>query len=208
MPPPNSPPYQAARPLLGVKARSHPISTNQSNNSTRPVQNSPFNTVQANMGNGASATKIIIDGETLDLVKIKQIIPELRKELKQKDAKVQQYEKELYEKSKILEEKVADVARLKEEVHKLKSVLQLKVHKDGKPDILASIQEDGSTQGHERAKKQGVSGESPMSVGEGQIEIKHFEKDFRYVPVAANAVLRYWSSVKIDTLTYQFICHV
>lgn len=182
MPPPNSPPYQATRPLLGVKARSHPTSTNQSNNTTRPVQNSPFNTVQANMGNGASATKIIIDGETLDLVKIKQIIPELRKELKQKDAKIQQFEQELYEKGKLLEEKVADVARLKEEVHKLKSVLQLKVHKDGKPDILASIQEDGSTQGHERAKKQGVSGESPMSVGEGQIEIKHFEKDFRYVP--------------------------
>lgn len=181
MPPPNSPPYQtSARPLLGVKARSQPTSNNQSNNTARTVQNSPFNSVQApNMGNGASATKIIIDGETLDLVKIKQIIPELRKELKQKDARLQQYEQELYEKSKLLEEKVADVARLKEEVHKLKSVLQLKVHKDGKPDILASIQEDGTPTGHERAKKQGVSGESPMSVGEGQIEIKHFEKDFR-----------------------------
>lgn len=183
MPPPNSPPYQSsARPLLGVKARSHPTAGNQTNNTIRPTQNSPFNSaLPANMGNGASATKIIIDGETLDLVKIKQIIPELRKELKQKDVRLQQYEQELYEKNKLLEEKVADVARLKEEVHKLKSVLQLKVHKDGKPDILTTIQEDGSSQGHERAKKQGVSGESPMSVGQGQIEIKHFEKDFRWV---------------------------
>lgn len=190
MPPPNSPPYQtSARPLLGVKARSHPTATNQLTNAARSVQNSPFNSVPANMGNGASATKIIIDGETLDLVKIKQIIPELRKELKQKDARLQQYEQELYEKSKVLEEKIADVARLKEEVHKLKSVLQLKVHKDGKPDILATIQEDGATQGHERAKKQGVSGESPMSVGDGQIEIKHFDKDFRSKQLIKDAIL-------------------
>ena len=131
------------------------------------------------MGNGASATKIIIDGETLDLAKIKLIIPELRKEIKQKDIRILQYEQELFEKNKLLDERLADVARLKEEVHKLKSVLQLKVHKDGKPDILATIQEDGGPQAPERSKKQGVSGESPMSVGDGQIEIKHFDKDFR-----------------------------
>jgi len=131
------------------------------------------------------------------LVKIKQIIPELRRELKQKDARIQQYEKELYENKSLLEEKSADVSRLKEEVHKLKSVLQLKVHKDGKPDILATIQEDSNaTQGPERSKKQGVSGESPMSVGDGQIEVKHFEKDFRYVysfklPVKPYSVAKY-----------------
>ncbi|KAL4239192.1 hypothetical protein ACF0H5_000009 [Mactra antiquata] len=181
MPPPNSPPYHtSSRPLLGVKARSHPTANNQTTNATRSVQHHPVNAASPNMGNGASATKIIIDGETLDLVKIKQIIPELRKELKQKDARIQQYEQELFEKNKILDEKIADVSRLKEEVHKLKSVLQLKVHKDGKPDILATIQEDGTVApGVERAKKQGVSGESPMTIGEGQLEIKHFEKDFR-----------------------------
>ena len=185
MPPPNSPPYQNVnRPLLGVKARSHPTQSSASNSisssPSRGVQ-SPFPAPSSpTMGNGASATKIIIDGETLDLVKIKQIIPELRRELKHKDAKIQQYEQELYEKAKIIEEKIADVSRLKEEVHKLKSVLQLKVHKDGKPDILATIQEDvPGTQGHERAKKQGVSGESPLSQAEGQIEIKRYDKDFR-----------------------------
>ncbi|XP_052263160.1 cGMP-dependent protein kinase 1-like isoform X1 [Dreissena polymorpha] len=190
MPPPNSPPSQqtSARPLLGVKARSIPTPANLTN-TTRSVLHSPFASVSANMGNGASATKIIIDGETLDLVKIKQIIPELRKELKQKDAQIQHYEQELFEKNKLLEEKIADVSRLKEEVHKLKSVLQLKVHKDGKPDILATIQEDGGTQGHERAKKQGVSGESPMSVGDGEIEIKHFDKDFRSKQLIKDAIL-------------------
>ncbi|XP_060557265.1 cGMP-dependent protein kinase 1-like isoform X4 [Ruditapes philippinarum] len=189
MPPPNSPPYQtSSRPLLGVKARSQPTS-NQTSIASRGQQ-SPFNAVAPTMGNGASATKIVIDGETLDLVKIKQIIPELRKELKQKDARIQQYEQELYEKSKLLDERIADVNRLKEEVHKLKSVLQLKVHKDGKPDILATIQEDGAvTQGHERAKKQGVSGESPMTIGEGHLEIKHFEKDFRSKQLIKDAIL-------------------
>lgn len=179
MPPPNSPPYHtSSRPLLGVKARSQPTTVNQTTIASRGQQ-SPFNAVAPAMGNGASAAKIVIDGETLDLVKIKQIIPDLKKELKQKDARIQHYEQELFEKNKVLDEKIADVNRLKEEVHKLKSVLQLKVHKDGKPDILATIQEDGATQGHERAKKQGVSGESPMTIGEGQLEIKHFEKDFR-----------------------------
>ncbi|XP_052766307.1 cGMP-dependent protein kinase 1-like isoform X3 [Mya arenaria] len=190
MPPPTSPPYQStARPLLGVKARNSPSATHQTNSSTRVAQQSAFNSVASSMGNGASATKIIIDGETLDLVKIKQIIPELRKELKQKDARIQQYEHEVFEKNKLLEEKTADVSRLKEEVHKLKSVLQLKVHKDGKPDILASIQEDAPPTGHERAKKQGVSGESPMSVGDGQIEIKHFDKDFRSKQLIKDAIL-------------------
>lgn len=182
MPPPTSPPYQSSRPLLGVKARSIPTTP------ARAAQ-SPANNVPQTMGNGASASKIIIDGETLDLVKIKQIIPDLRRELKQRDAKLQHYEQELYDKSKLLEEKIADVKRLKEEVHKLKSVLQLKVHKDGKPDILASIQEDGSTVGQERAKKQGVSGESPMSQVDGHIEIKHFEKDFRSKQLIKDAIL-------------------
>ena len=174
MPPPTSPTYQSGRPLLGVKARSHP---NQQQSRGVPT---PVNSVPQTMGNGASASKIIIDGETLDLVKIKQIIPDLRRELKVRDAKLQHYEQELYDKTRLLEEKIADVQRLKEEVHKLKSVLQLKVHKDGKSDILASITEDGSTVGQEhRSKKQGVSGESPMSHVDGHLEIKHHEKDFR-----------------------------
>ena len=184
MPPPNSPPYTTTRPLLGVKARSHPTSTNAaSKTGVGGTVASQFSPVTTNMGNGASATKIVIDGETLDLVKIKQIIPELRRELKLRDAKLHQYEKELIEKTRQLEDKILDAQKLKEEVHKLKSVLQLKVHKDGKPDVLAAIGEEATTTGPERSKKQGVSGESPMSQGVGGIEIKHFEKDFRYVHV-------------------------
>ncbi|KAL3877805.1 hypothetical protein ACJMK2_035452 [Sinanodonta woodiana] len=190
MPPPDSPPCHTARPLLS-KARSNPLHAVTSgrvglSSAPLPQAGSPNN-----MGNGASASKIIIDGETFDLVKIKQIIPELRRELKQKDAKLQHYEQNILEKSKLLEEKSAEVNRLKEEVHKLKSVLQLKVHKDGKPDILATIQEDVTMAGQEsRSKKQGVSGESLASHGGSlTIELTHFEKDFRSKQLIKDAVL-------------------
>lgn len=133
----------------------------------------------AKMGNGASATQIMVDGEMLDLTQIKTLIPELRKKLKLRDIKIQQYEHELSENRHVLEERTAEVARFKEEVHKLKSVLHLKVHKDGKPDLLATIQENSKMAGQEnRNKKQGVSGESPMSHGSA-IDLQHFDKDFR-----------------------------
>jgi hypothetical protein len=45
-----------------------------------------------------------------------------------------------------LEEKDVEISKLRAEVDKLQSVLQIKVHKDaGKPDILATIQEDAIT---------------------------------------------------------------
>lgn len=131
-----------------------------------------------NMGNGASATQVVIDGETLDLVKIKLLIPSMRSDLKDKDVKLAVYEKEIKEKNRVIKEKNSEIQKLKEEVHKLKSVLQLKVvNEDGRPDILATIQE-GPAASETRSKKQGVSGESPMA-SQGIIELKHFEKDFR-----------------------------
>lgn len=136
----------------------------------------------AKMGNGASASNITIEGEHIDIVKIRTLIPELRKEIKLRDARLQKYENELHEKTKLLAEKSDEITKLNAEVDKLKSVLQIKVHKDaGKPDILATIQEDATMAGQEtRAKKQGVSGESPMSSQNGvAVEIKHFEKEFR-----------------------------
>jgi hypothetical protein len=60
----------------------------------------------------------------------------------------------------------------------------VKVHKDaGKPDILATIQEDATMAGQEtRTKKQGVSGESSNANQNIEIlELKHFDKDFRYM---------------------------
>ncbi len=130
------------------------------------------------MGNGASATQVVIDGETLDLVKIKMLIPSMRSDLKDKDVKLAIYEKDLKEKNRTIKEKNAEIQKLKEEVHKLKSVLQLKVvTEDGRPDILATVQE-GPPPADVRSKKQGVSGESPMST-QAIIELKHYEKDFR-----------------------------
>ncbi|XP_041363181.1 cGMP-dependent protein kinase 1-like isoform X2 [Gigantopelta aegis] len=144
------------------------------------------------MGNGASATQIVIDGETLDLQKIKMLIPALRTELTEKDAKLCQYEKELRENSKVIKEKNSEIVRLKEEVDKLKSVLKLKVEvQEGerRPDILTSIKEGiPEVIGELRSKKQGVSGESPMSV-QGIGELKHHEKDFRAKQLIKDAIL-------------------
>lgn len=139
------------------------------------------------MGNGASASNvnIVIDGETLDLARIKTMIPELKAHLRDKDKKIQQLSSELDERLKELDEREADISRLKEEVHKLKSVLQLKVDymvpgSKSKPDLLAAITEDNTTcVDASRLKKQGVSAESPTSNTLGPVEIKHHEKDFR-----------------------------
>lgn len=136
------------------------------------------------MGNGASSTNIVIDGEQVDVIKLKHLVPELRKEIRSRDSKIQRYEGELVEKCRLLEEKDVEISKLRAEVDKLQSVLQIKVHKDaGKPDILATIQEDATMAGQEaRTKKQGVSGESSNANQNIEIlELKHFDKDFRYM---------------------------
>ena len=139
------------------------------------------------MGNGASssAQHITIDGETYDVGKVKMLIPELRKQVQDKNGRIQQLSSELQEKNRQLKERDEEVRRLLAEVDKLKSVLQLKVTDttmpSGKPDILATIGEESLTvQAEFRSKRQGVSGESP-SANQGAIELKHVEKDFRYV---------------------------
>ena len=131
------------------------------------------------MGNGASATQLVIDGEPLDLVKIKELLPDLKQQIKQRDALLERCEIELTESRQQLREREADICRLKGEVHKLKSVLQATVHKDGMPDILATIQEGATMAGQEtRNKKQGVSGES-AAAGMRPTEIVRHDKDFR-----------------------------
>ncbi|CAG2240366.1 PRKG1 [Mytilus edulis] len=143
------------------------------------------------MGNGASSTHIVIDGEQIDVVKLKHLVPELRKEIRNRDSKIQRYEGELVEKCKQLEEKDVEICKLRAEVDKLQSVLQIKVHKDaGKPDILATIQEDATMAGQEtRTKKQGVSGESSNANQNSEIlELKHHEKDFRSKQLIKDAI--------------------
>ena len=154
-----------------------------------PLNFSPVANPGIKMGNGASASSVTTaDGEIVDIVKLKSLVPELRKEIKIRDSKLLRYETELLEKSKLLDEKCIEVTKLKAEVDKLQSVLQIKVHKNignGKFENFLTIQEDAalpSGQIESRTKKQGVSGESPGASQNGaNLEIKHVEKDFRYV---------------------------
>ncbi|GAB1608114.1 cGMP-dependent protein kinase 1-like isoform X2 [Argonauta hians] len=147
------------------------------------------------MGNGTSHNaNLVIEGETLDANRIKSLIPELRKEIRQKETVIARYETELHDKMRELKEKSADVQRLREEVHKLRSVLQLKVcNEEGRPDILATIQENLPANKHSsdlRLKRQGVSGESyNHSAGLSAIDLKHHDKDFRSRQLIKDSIL-------------------
>ena len=125
------------------------------------------------MGNGASAAQVTLDGEPLDLARLKSLLPELKHQLKQKDAELEKCQV-------ILQEKDSEIEKLKAEVHKLKSVLQATVHKDGKPDILSTIHEEAAMAGNAgRNKKQGVSGESSAQ-SSWTADLKRHDKDFRF----------------------------
>lgn len=77
-----------------------------------------------------------------------------------------------------LQDKDYEVEKLKGEIHKLKSILDAKIHKDGKPEIYATIKDNGES-GVQRVKKQGVSGESTSTNGGTNQLMKHYEKDFK-----------------------------
>lgn len=88
-----------------------------------------------------------------------------------------------------LSSKDAELARLRAEVNKFQSVLEAKSPVPGagplgarvKSDLLATINEEALMVGQEsRQKKQGVSGESAQT-GHGVEEIKHYDKDFKYI---------------------------
>ncbi|BFZ17884.1 hypothetical protein BsWGS_20922 [Bradybaena similaris] len=138
------------------------------------------------MGNGASSNAhFTIDGESMDVQKVKILIPELRHEIKRRDKIIEQYDFQVRQKDDLIKEKDGEISRLKEEVHKLKSVLQLKVEtlkaQDTKPDLLSTIDENQTeiTVKPGPAKKQGVSGESSSSKTLGYVDLTHHEKDFK-----------------------------
>ena len=132
------------------------------------------------MGNGASAAQVSLDGEPLDLTRLKTLLPELRHQLKQRDTELERCQLELERCLHLLHEKDSEIEKLKAEVHKLKSVLQATVHKDGKPDILSTIHEEAAMAGNAgRNKKQGVSGESSAQ-SSWTADLKRHEKDFRF----------------------------
>ncbi len=131
------------------------------------------------MGNGASAAQVTLDGEPMDVSRLKSLLPELKHKIKQRDAELERYRAELQRCQNSVYEKDSEISKLKEEVHKLKSVLQATVHKDGKPDILSTIHEEAAKEGNAgRNKRQGVSGESSAQTS-WTAELQRHEKDFR-----------------------------
>ncbi|RUS83665.1 hypothetical protein EGW08_008571, partial [Elysia chlorotica] len=148
------------------------------------------------MGNGASShSNFTVDGETMDVHKVKALVPELRHEIKRRDKIIEQYDSQVRQKDDLIREKDTEIARLKEEVHKLKSVLQLKVDlkaQESKPDLLSTIDENQAAPTVNKpgpAKKQGVSGESPSSKTLGYVDLTHHEKDFKSKQLIKDALL-------------------
>lgn len=138
------------------------------------------------MGNGASSNAhFTIDGECLDVHKVKVLVPELKHEIKRRDKIIEQYDAQVRQRDILIKEKDSEIGRLKEEVHKLKSVLQLKVDtlkvQETKPDLLSTIDENQAEPSVNKgpAKKQGVSGESSSSKTLGYVDLTHHEKDFK-----------------------------
>jgi len=118
------------------------------------------------------------------------IVGELQKQVRDRDALLERCAAELRDLRQQLASKDAELSRLKAEVNKFQSVLDAKSPVPGaggplgariKPDLLSTINEEALMVGQEsRQKKQGVSGESAQT-GHGVQEIKHYDKDFKYL---------------------------
>lgn len=151
------------------------------------VEEARSSTRSKRMGNGASSHyHFNIDGESMDVHKVKALVPELRNEIKRRDKIIEQYDSQVRHRDELIREKDGELTRLREEVHKLKSVLQLKVDTlkihESRPDLLSTIddnQNESSTVSKGPAKKQGVSGESTSSKTLGYVDLTHHEKDFK-----------------------------
>lgn len=61
------------------------------------------------MGNGVSVFSINVDGENIDIIKLKILVFEFKKEFKIRDVKLWCYEVEFYEKLKFLEDKCLEI---------------------------------------------------------------------------------------------------
>lgn len=160
---------QAGSPLCSSKAGAGSSSPGQSFSPSK------------NMGNGASASQIVVDGEVLDFSKVKVLLPDLKRQMKMKDAKIHQFEVERVELERMVRERDDEISRLHAEVDKLKSVLSQTARPE-KPDLLSTIHEASGMAGQEaRNKKQGVSGESSDKQARQavQIELRRIQKDFR-----------------------------
>jgi len=120
------------------------------------------------------------------------VVSELQKQVRDRDAVLERCAAELRDLRQQLTTKDAELSSLRAELNKFQSVLDAKSPVPPlsgaaaagariKSDLLATINEEALMMGQEsRQKKQGVSGESAQT-GHGVHEIKHFDKDFKYV---------------------------
>ncbi|XP_067928056.1 cGMP-dependent protein kinase 1-like [Watersipora subatra] len=119
--------------------------------------------------------KVVIDGEQYEAQRAHQMFTQMKNDLDMSQVQSQLYEKQILELKEQLASRSTEVSKLKEELDKVKSVLQQKVMR-GKPDILATVQEEVVLANQITRKKQGVSGES-STLEAADITLKHFEKD-------------------------------
>ncbi|XP_023224247.1 cGMP-dependent protein kinase 1-like [Centruroides sculpturatus] len=93
---------------------------------------------------------------------------------------------DLNEARRTIEHQAREILRLTQEIHKLKSVLEIKLTGNNeKPDILATLHETHSTA---VSKKQGVSGET-HSQGIKSFQIAKYEKDYRSRQLIKDAIM-------------------
>jgi len=127
------------------------------------------------------------------------VVSELQKQVRDRDALLERCAAELRDLRQQLACKDAELSRLKAEVNKFQSVLDAKSPVPGaaplsariKSDLLATINEEALMVGQEsRQKKQGVSGESAQT-GHGVEEIKHYDKDFKYLTLTLTYLIDY-----------------
>ena len=97
------------------------------------------------MGNGASSNRVftLADGEKVEIRHIKVVYPQLREDLKRKDALLEEKDRQLEEKDRQIGEKDAEILQLKTEIHQLKSVLDDKSVKSN--HVVSDIKEEGNS---------------------------------------------------------------
>lgn len=137
------------------------------------------------MGNGASTGAKNSNSSPGDAGD-ESLLGKFRAEIKSRQEQNRDVQNDLNEARKKIELQEREILRLTQEIHKLKSVLEIKLTVNNeKPDILATLHESHSTAVN---KKQGVSGET-RSQGIKTLQIPKYEKNFRSRQLIKDAIM-------------------
>ncbi|XP_071952421.1 cGMP-dependent protein kinase 1-like [Antedon mediterranea] len=172
------------------------------------ASNTPPSPIDGTMGNGASVKpldtvppkqSIISNSEN---TKLKNQLIDLQKQVLGYEQQLKLYAAEIRDRNTVIDERGCEISRLREEVNKLKSVLQVTTgSRNGIPDILSTIHEEsgmaGSDTTKDRNKKQGVSGETTKTE---YVELKRFSKDFRSKQLIKDAILANDFTKNLDSI--------